>query len=386
MAKEKKSSFRGKVARNAQKAKSKGSSYGYLNLPRGVNMFNPEPGSRVKLDFIPYIISDPKHPDLEEGILEVGDLWYKRPFKIHRNIGATNDSAICPTSIGKRCPICEYRAKRIKEGAEKEELDALRTSDRNLYAVIPIDHKKFEETIHLFDISDWLFQKLLQDELEEDESMEEFPDLVNGYTLKIRFESRTIGKGQAFSDASRIDFLKRSEAYDEEDIMSKVPDLDKILQIFSYKELEAKFLELEDEEDGGAIHPVEEDDEEDVSAKPVRRKKAVEEDDEDDDEEDEKPVKPTRRKKSTPVEEEDDDEEDDEDDDEEDEKPVKSVRRKKKPIAEDEDDEDTPSFKESKKGGKEKCPHGHRFGIDAEDFEECDECALWESCIEEKEK
>lgn len=377
--KNKKSFFKGQVSKDAQRQKNAGSSYGYLNLPRNVSVFSPEPGTRVRLDFLPYIVTDPNHPDHDTDADRAmpGNQWYKRPFKVHRNIGVTKDAVVCLTSIGKRCPICEYRAQRIKEGADKKETDALKASQRNLYVVIPLGHKKFEEKIHIFDISQAMFQKLLIQEIEENEELEMFPDLEDGMTLKIRFASKSIEGGTPFAEAERIDPVAREKAYDES-ILEDVPNLDEVLKILSTEELKAKFFE--DEE-------------------PVRD----EEDEEDDEDEDEEPKKPTVHRHSKPQ---------DEEDEEEPKKPArrrepepeKPVRRKPPEPApaddeEDDEDEDEPAPPPAKKPtapvqrtrehaseGKNRCPHGHVFGVDTEDFDDCDTCSMWDACIEVKEK
>ncbi len=362
MKKRSKSSFKGKVQRDAERQRAAGSSYGYLNLPTKVSVFSPEPGSRTKLDFMPYLVTDKNHPDRdpELDIAMPGTLWYKRPFKIHRNVGAGDgDTEVCPTSIGKKCPICELRAKRLREGADKSETDELKYSQRVLYVVIPIDNKKFESKPHIFDISQWNFQNMLNEELEEDEDNGVFPDLEEGKTLKIRWASKTIGKGKPFSEASRIDFLERDIEYDES-ILKSIPNLDEVLNVKSYEELEAKFLEMEDEDEEDEKEVWDEDeDEEDEKEEPDEE---LEED-----EEDELPVKSFTRKKKRVIEE----PEEDEDEDEEPEPPVRKIK--------------TTHKKTSKPGGKDRCPFGHRFGVDANKFDDCDECELWDECDEAKE-
>jgi len=265
-----KSSFKDKIAQDVHRQQSAGSSYGYLSLPRNVSVFTPEPGSRVTLDIIPYRVTSERHPDRDDKmeIAMPGTLWYKRPFKIHRNVGSANESLVCLSTFGKKCPICEYRAKRLKEGADKEETDVMKPSLRNLYVVVPIGHKKFKETLHIFDMSQYLFQNLLNDELEENPDNAIFPELEGGLSLKIRFDSTVIGKSQPFAEASRIDFIEREEGY-EESLLQTVPNLDDMLQELSYAELQARFLELPTEEDGGALQ----DDDEDTPPAPVRTRK-----------------------------------------------------------------------------------------------------------------
>ena len=182
MAQKSKSSFRGKVASNAVETSKSNSSYGYLKLPKGVSVFSPDPEGKYYLDFLPYVVTDPRHPDrkADTGQATPDSLWYRRPFRIHRNVGAGNgDSAVCLTSIGRKCPICEHKAKLVKAGASKEETKPLNSSKRILYIVIPLRSKEFEEDIHIFDISERNFQDKLTNELKEDDKYEVFPDLIN---------------------------------------------------------------------------------------------------------------------------------------------------------------------------------------------------------------
>jgi hypothetical protein len=365
--KKKASSFKGKVASNAHKQQSKGNSYGYLNLPKGVSIFSPDPDGKYTLDFLPYVVTDPKHPDRDPDVdVAVEEsLWYKRPYKAHRGIGGNNESVVCLSSVGKKCPICEERAKMTKEGAEKEETDALKPSNRNLYIVIPLDSKKHDKEIHIFDMSQYLFQDLLNEELEEDEDKGIFPDLEEGMSIKVRFDEEEFKKNK-FAKASRIDFITRKEAYDES-ILDEVPNLDEVLQVLSYEELKAKFFEIDNEDDGGDI-----DDEDDD--KPVRKKKTL----------------PTKKKVTKKVEEDDDDE--DEDDEEEDEKPVRKAASKSKPVSrkpapkdededeedededtDDDEDEDVPPVRDKKQPVTKGKPASKRKPVEDEDDEDEDD-------------
>ena len=77
MSKQRKSNFRGKVSRDAKRQKK--ASYGYLNLPKGVKMFNNKEGVKeILLDFLPYEVTDQKHPDRNDKfeIALPGSLWY----------------------------------------------------------------------------------------------------------------------------------------------------------------------------------------------------------------------------------------------------------------------------------------------------------------------
>lgn len=330
----KKSSFRGKTTKDAQKQQNSG--FGCLNLPEGVELFVSETSKQgVKLDFLPYEVTDKRHPDRDEK-LEIavpGTLWYKRPYSVHRNVGADTETVVCLSSVGKPCPICEYKAKRKKEGADKEELDGLKQTQRVMYVVIPIGNKKIEAVPHIFDVSQFLFQKLLNEELEANEENGDFPDLESGKTLQIRFEEGSFA-GNKFAKASRIDFLDRAKPY-KESILETVPNLDKVLKVLTYDQLEAKFFDVvgstddedEDDTDEDEIDQyekeskkksikkvVEDEDEDDEPVHKPSKKKVVEEDE--DDEDDDEPVKKSSKKK--PVEEDEDEDEDSDEDEDED--------------------------------------------------------------------
>jgi len=360
--------FREKTAANAKRQQESRSSYGYLNLPRNVMVFSPEPGSRVKLDFLPYVVTDEKHPDRddENEIALPGTLWYKRPFKVHRNIGVNNETYVCRTSIGERCPICEYRTKRIREGAEKEETDLLKPSMRNLYIVVPLDSKKHEEGIYIMDVSQFLLQNLLNEELRDNPDNGIFPDLKEGLTLRIRFDSSTIGNSQPFAEASRIDFLERERVYDEE-VLKDVPNLDEVLNVLSYSELESRFYEMdttdrkEEDEDELPFRTGEDDEKKEVKhigkpkvatvtkptvGKPIAKERVVEEEKETDEEKEEVKVASKPKAEAKP-------------------KPVFT--------------RNTPQKPQPNNSG---CPHGHQLGKDFEKFDECGDCEKWDDCYD----
>lgn len=333
MVKKTKKKFKGGVSRNAAK-QTKGAQFGHLNLPRGISVFKEEPKSRIDLDILPYEVTADNHPDRDDeyGVAVPGELWYKRPYYLHRGIGVNNDSIVCPTSAGQKCPVCEYRAQLLKDGADymDEFVKTLKPSMRNLYVVVPKGSKNHPEEPHIWDISQFLFQAKLNEEISEDESFDSFPDLEEGYTLRIRFTEESFGKNK-FADTSRIDFVERKKPYDES-ILETVPSLDEVLEIPAYKTIEAIFF-------GG-----------------LNKEEAEDIDEEDDDGE------------STDYVIEDEDEEDDEPEEVEDEKPAPAPKRTK------------PS------GTKDnRCPHGHKFGEECEDHDECDDCTEWEACMDASE-
>jgi len=306
-------------------------------------MFREEPNTRVRLDFLPYRVTDPHHPDRDEelGIAVEGELWYKRPYKLHRNIGINNETIVCPTSVGKPCPICEYRARLLKEGSKWDDdaVRALRPSDRNLYVVVPLGHREYEEKPHVWDISQACFQKALNEELEEDEDRAVFPDLEEGYTLRIRFSEEKFGKN-TFADTSRIDFIERDSVYSE-DILEQVPNLDEVLTILPYKEIEAKLFDMDSEPAKLFDMDSEPAEEEEMGQEEVIEQKEEEEED--------VPLQPSRYRKPKEAE------------------GIKKGESVRKPKS-------------------KKCPYGHVFGQDCEEFDDCDDCEVFDDCFEQREK
>ena len=291
MAKAKKSSFRGAVSKDVKRHQAQGSSYGHLLLPKGVSVYNPKPGSKVTLDFMPYMVTDDRHPDKQgEEFAYKGSIWYKRPYKIHKNVGANKETVVCPTSFGKKCPICEYRIQRQKEGADKDELQTMKAQLRVLYLVIPLDSPEHKKEVHIMDVSHYLFQEHLQDELDESPEYEVFPDLEEGYSVYVRWKSETIGNSKPFADAGKIDFKERKKQY-KESMIKELPSLDNVLNCLSYKELDAKFLEMDPDD----IVDEDEDEDDDTPKKKGAAKKnsrkpepePEEDEDEDDDDEEE---------------------------------------------------------------------------------------------------
>jgi len=359
----KKSNFRDKMMRSRENDKKRMSSFGYLDLPKGVSVLKVE-DRKMMLDFLLYKVSDKNHPERDEegGVALVGDGWWRRPFKVHKNVGPDNETVVCPTTFGLPCPICEeYHKMRQDEDADQDDVYALKAKSRYLYAVVPIGHKKLEEEVMIWDMSWSLFQKLLDDELEDDPDNMIFPDFEDGKTLDIRFSEESLGKAKWF-EATRIKFLDREEAY-EPDYIDEVPDLDAVLKVLSYKELSAKFYDYdpEDDDEDETFSDVEDDEEVEIKTK----------------------RKPKTTRKAKPKPEVEDDEEDVDDDTEDDDEEVVIPKRKtsskkttskaksKKKVVEDDDEES--------------CPEGYVFGKDTEKYDECDDCDLYDACIEMKE-
>lgn len=236
-------------------------------------------------------------------------------------------------------------------------------------------NKKIDSsTLYAFEFSDYLFQEAFEEQLSDYDEFETFPDLTEGSTLKVTFAEDSFA-GNKYAKPTRFDFVPRDEQYDE-GLIDEIPSLDDCFKIHSYETL----YEM-------------------LHATPSEK------DDEDDDEEEEEPKKRAGKKlansgstKKKPQKVEDDDEEEEEE--EEEPAPRRSTKKppvKKRVVEEDEDEEEEEEEEEEepapkKRGGNEvkessdKCPNGHRYGKDADKFEDCDNCKLWNKCYDAMKK
>lgn len=233
------------VRDNARKG---GGGSNWFKLPEGITLLEvPDKAITITLDILPYEVKSDNHPDKQEP----GTIWYKMPFYTHKNIGASNESVVCPTSLGRPCPICEVRKELVDDdyNKNKKQIVALNYQNHVIYnAKNPAD----EDAVVVFHASRGKFPKQLEKELVEgDDGIQCFYDCTDvGKTLKVRFSEETFsgddGKPATYFGASRIDFLDR-EAMDEDEVLGKTACLEECLDVMSYDKLKSLFLQLEPE-------------------------------------------------------------------------------------------------------------------------------------------
>ena len=292
----------------------------FNNLPEGIDFYRPSAGIS-RLDIIPYVVSVDNHP---EGI-DKGDIWQVRTILVHYGVGPEEKTYLCRKTIGKRCPICEYAAKLRKTGeADEETLKSLKPSKRDLYNVIDTEDR--DKGIQLWEHSYFLFGARLEEELNEsDEEYDGYALPDEGYTLKVRFKEKQLGKSK-FYETTRIDFIDRKKQYDD-DIVEQATDLDAILNVLSYEELEQIFLGVDDDDDLPTAS--------NTSSSSTTKSE-------------DKPASDSKDKKS---------------------------KNKATSDSEDVGSEDSDN----------KCPAGGVFGESTDSLDDCDSCSIWEECIDLKE-
>lgn len=331
------------MARDIAKRRAQESSHGgggaRINLPDGVSFFKND-GKTVELDFIPYTINNALNPDVRAGRVQVGYMADALMYKQHVDIGASQEKYICPTTFGKPCPICEAYAEAKKKGTmDKDELKALRPKERMLYNVI--DAKDKSGAVQIWDVSYHLFTKQLEHEQEEHEEYYSYWFPEAGYTLRIRFEKKSIDRGEPFYEADRIDFTERNPLTDDD--LKQAVDLDACLQVLSYEKLEAIFLGVENE--------------------PEARPEVAE------------PIKVERTARATTI-------------PTQTEPPARSTRGR---VTEDTIHDKAPDAPaERERAGRhpidpaQDCPGGGEFGVDIDKLDHCYECDKWDACKDER--
>lgn len=407
---------RGDIERREKESKS----YGYLKLPKNVQIFKEEvttrKSGRTYIDIIPYIVTDPKHmdanPDNPNSAL-VGNAWYKKPIYVHRNVGADNETVICLKTIGEKCFCCDYRKQQQKQHIDKDDLiDPAK--QRILYVIIPIDHPDYEEDFAVWDIAHNNFQAELDEELKEKPENEEFGDPISGATLGIRFSEEKF-KNFKFAKAGSIEFDFNRPPYDE-NIVEEAPNLDEMIEVLTYEEMRMKFMEIDDEAEeeeaprrsrrSSRRSNVGDEEEQTRSRRSARRgtrNTEPEEDPEEEPEEDpeEEPrrsrrtssgsSKPERtsRRSSRRQEPEHDPEEEPNDEEPEEEEPIsrrkRGITRTKKsgeepPFEPDEKQGNPRRSARAKKGAVDECPSGYQFGDDWDRYDECLDCPIFDAC------
>jgi gp32 DNA binding protein like len=331
--------------RERMKEQDAGSGAWAIDMPQGkaleLNENTRERGVCIKrLDFIPYVTSN--NPEVKPG-----DIWFRRAYGVHRNVGADNKIRLCLSlSFGKPCPIDEEQSKMFKGAKTEEEKDAAKAihgKRRELYNVLDLDDE--DKGVQILDISYHLFGKKLKTELEmaEDYAYDGFAELKGGFTLKCRFLKKTFGDNE-FYEIDRIDFEPRDDYKDS--ILDEATDLDTLLKPLTYEQLEREFMGIpEDAVDQPSQR-------EEKKEPPLRRESRREE----------KKEFPVEEKKSSSRREVKEEKK-------EPEPPLERMARRQKT-------EDTPPQEET----KDKCPHGFQFGVDVDLHDICATCAVYNPC------
>jgi hypothetical protein len=214
----------------------------YLNLPPDAGKFYLKSEDKLrKIDIIPYIAGR-GNPHADPG-----QVYVKRDFWIHRNVGPNKGRYICLNlTLGKQCPVCEHRAKLKAKDEDDPIAKELAPSHRQLYNVIDVEDRK--AGIQIWDIAHFYFAEPLKEALNISEKYDYFAELKDGYSLLLAVKPGSSG-GKNDLKVSRVDFKKRKKQY-KSTFAAKAYCLDDLFKVVPYKELKALLLQTPDEDEG----------------------------------------------------------------------------------------------------------------------------------------
>lgn len=377
------------------KSKEGGGFQTYYNRKEGLQFWKMPMGDSI-IDIIPYLSGnqDPLNPE--------GDPTYVLEIDIHEKIGAAEEKYVCLSQYGKDCPICEEQRRLREEGADWETvIKPLNPKKRCMYNIIVRDNGAEEKKgVQILEISYHFLEKQIA-------KLSKNPRTGGFISFSDPEEGRSIAFNKSGTktkvDMSGFQLVERDVKISDADLEATTT-LDELLKIEKYNLIYEKFHQRKVEED---TH--EEEDEEPVptpskrklepepeegEAPPPRKRKPVVVEEELEPEEDEAPPPPKRRKPVEPEPEEEDEPVpppkrrrpvEPEPEEEEDEVPPPPKRRKPVVVEEPEEDAAPPTKKKStpSDGGGYKCPvKGGLFGVNVDEYDECDDCEFYTSCVD----
>ena len=242
-------------------------------------IWQPKSECTTRIRILPYEVTKPGHPDK----VEVGDIWYRRPYLVHRNVGGSGSPVLCPNSFNNPCPLCQ-EVQRLKDDDYDGNLKMIKSLKAQVCILYACVNVKDDEQILLFDWSAFKFSEKMEKEVNRgpQENLD-FAQIEGGKVIKFRTVEATFESNSYFvTDRVDIEDAKHLTDLDDE-LLDRVPKLDECLLETSYDDIKAMFCGVT----GG-------DEEEEEKPKATRSRKAkpaplVEEDDPfgDEDEEDE---------------------------------------------------------------------------------------------------
>jgi hypothetical protein len=232
-----------RLRENQERSESSGG--GFLKeLPELKNkIWKCEAGSHT-IDIIPYLAGK------NDPFVKEGEDQYVYEFYQHKNVGATGKSSIMclEATYGRPCPICEDRARRIREGEDEKLLKALRPGrhPKSIYNVLCWDKGEDKKGVQLFIVSNYFFgmhilalaNKPVRGGQENIDPLVLFMDPDEGKSITF---TKEVTKGKDGMDNQRFfahAFADRPKGYEitQEDL-DEAFCLDEIIKIPTYDEV-----------------------------------------------------------------------------------------------------------------------------------------------------
>jgi hypothetical protein len=370
--------------------------YARLKQETGIEKFKFEPSGEddppYVFDFLPFPAS-PKHPKyvkLKKAFGGGAPLDWRLTLVFHRIQTPMGEfKVLCPRgNFGKACPFCERKQELFNENgndwksmskATQDEIKSLNDTERDFFLVLNhADDKVYVMEYSSFFFGDKLKKKMSRSNRGDSAIILAHPG-ANGHSLEFWIEPANIkdNKGKpVIGPIDEMEFVPRKKAIDL-GILDSLPALDEYIVQYSYDELEAMldgtfFAESDDDDD--------DDDEEDTQYSGLAEATTENKDDSDDEDDEPAPRRRSRRSRTGESSGEDTPATTSESDAESagDISPVPSGdemreerRRRRREQRKAKTAPEDPA-----------CPAGGEFGKDIDEFEECDDCPVYEQCEE----
>jgi len=323
--------------------RSDGNTHSYISA-QGIPTWKIKEGQHL-IDIIPYI-TGPNDPNVPQGEVSYGLELY-----VHRSFGPAEKDYVClAKNYNRECPICELRKRLITQDAPEEEWKALNPKRRMLYNVVVYDSPQEEaKGVQVWEVAWWLSERI-------------FIELCaiptkGGHIQRIDFADPDDGKSIAFTrqgtGAQNTTFLGHKfvdrQGPIPDEILEKTYTLDKIIHIPTQEELEKVVAQVSGETSVLESTPVEEENK--IDAHEVANQQMSN--------------NRVRRSRASSLSEQDNSD---------------------VPFDVDGDkSQSTENYSQSQENFNAEtpaCPHGGIFGVDTDSMNQCDDCPLWDACVE----
>jgi len=252
-----------KARQKAQESQARHAGFDFLKWTG--KKLTPKDRATTLLSAIPYVVKEKHHPD---GV-EPGELWYKRPYLLHRGIGAGEfgRAVVCPRTFHPRaqCSVCDDvealrksvrdRRKSLTEEEYKKEMDAAstcRAKNRDLMLVYSHDDKEIYLVDEAHGGGNMVGFGMLLDSRITNPLAEEWAafwlDGKDGMALSITWAGSGRGGQMDWIKPISIDFVPRDKAPVPDWVWEKSVELSELLVKVSDRELWAMYQELPPEE------------------------------------------------------------------------------------------------------------------------------------------
>lgn len=346
-----------------------------------------------RFSFLPFLITKnhPRYDKLKGVFMGSDPIDWRLNLVFHRISTPTGSyKVLCPTkNYGEPCPFCERKQELFAEHegnfkamdkATQEEVKSLNDTERDFFLVLNHDDDKvYVMEYSTFFFGDRLTKKMARSHRGESNIILAHPG-PNGHDLEFFIEPAQVKDNRGnpvIGPIEEMEFVRRKDAIDEE-LLKTLPPLDKYIKRYSYDEMEGML-------DGTFFVSGRHNNEDKEDSEPAPAQSGVNFEEKKDDESSSR----SRRRRSRGVDSDNASATTTEKD--MDEEPRAVIGRKPQESDHDDDSREARRRRRQRRSKEStpECPAGGTFGKDIDNFDECEDCPIYDDCerkYEENEK